>query len=325
VHVSPKITSISQTGVTINPSAVWQAEVRQEDGGRPDLQATDAENKPVVKIEAKLSAALMWDQPQSYVDDVHQRSGGGLLLVLVPRFRVGEAAAVISAQFTVAGSGPWRLLDRSTCTVAIVTWNEVLDLLGTVDRTSFRNDLAQFRAIYGVLSGDDPGAIEAHDLEDWRLREDYFVNIVDRVTRELPKDRVFLMAPGQRLLPFYSEPRTHFRHRYVGPVTSAGTYCSVGLRNPFDGFVTPVWMRFNFTTPRFATVRANLEDSQLRQRVAYSGKHLWIPLDIPVDSAQPVIDALIDQAREVIHLATRHLPGATARVDSNPETADDSS
>jgi hypothetical protein len=62
------------TGVVIDPSLTWQAETRQEDRSRPDLEACSAEGIPVVKIEAKLAAELFASQVQSYVEDLRKRN-----------------------------------------------------------------------------------------------------------------------------------------------------------------------------------------------------------------------------------------------------------
>ena len=44
------------TGHSLSPGLSWQAERRQEDRGRPDLEGRNAEGQAVVKIEAKLGA-----------------------------------------------------------------------------------------------------------------------------------------------------------------------------------------------------------------------------------------------------------------------------
>lgn len=44
------------TGHSLSPGLSWQAERRQEDRRRPDLEGRNAEGQPVVKIEAKLGA-----------------------------------------------------------------------------------------------------------------------------------------------------------------------------------------------------------------------------------------------------------------------------
>jgi hypothetical protein len=43
---------------TLGPDLTWRAEVGQQDRGRTDVEACAADGKPVVKIEAKLGAAL---------------------------------------------------------------------------------------------------------------------------------------------------------------------------------------------------------------------------------------------------------------------------
>ena len=44
------------TGHSFSPGLSRQAESRQEDGARPDLEGRNAESRPVIKVEAKLGA-----------------------------------------------------------------------------------------------------------------------------------------------------------------------------------------------------------------------------------------------------------------------------
>ena len=48
----------SATRRTVNPGLTWQAECRQGDQRRPDLEGRNAEGQPVIKIEAKLGASF---------------------------------------------------------------------------------------------------------------------------------------------------------------------------------------------------------------------------------------------------------------------------
>lgn len=107
-------------GVAIEISHTFKAEQVQVDGGRADLEAVAADGRPLVKIEAKLMARLVGEQPKSYCEDLHVRSGGGLLLVLVPRYRAVEAAgmpvvssrwqAMVHGTFGTVLAASWRWL-----------------------------------------------------------------------------------------------------------------------------------------------------------------------------------------------------------------------
>src|SRR5450756_1727996 len=65
------------TGHSLSPGLSWQAERRQEDGGRPDLEGRNAEGQPVVKIEAKLGAPFGQGQLESYVSALCAGGQGG--------------------------------------------------------------------------------------------------------------------------------------------------------------------------------------------------------------------------------------------------------
>ena len=77
----------ARTRAKIDDHLTWRAEAIRAGGrARPDLEATTARGIPVVKIEAKLGAALDAGQFRPHVADLRERSPeGGVLLVLVPR------------------------------------------------------------------------------------------------------------------------------------------------------------------------------------------------------------------------------------------------
>ena len=81
---------------------------------------------------------------------------------------------------------------------------------------------------------------------------------------------------------------------------------SIGVRDPFEGSDTPVWLRFHKVTGRFAEIRSNLESSALSTRLVKSGGHIWIPLDVPVDAdAERMVDEVVSQAEGVMRVAYR--------------------
>lgn len=171
-----------RTGRTFGSDLTWRAEVRQQDGGRPDLEAA-AEGKLVAKIEAKLGASFGEGQLSSFLADLQSRCGSGLLLVLVPLHRAAEMTTSVPSAF---GNDPWRTGDTFDCSVAVIYWEEILEALGSVSSEPFRCDLAQFCAMYRVLKGYDIEPLTSHsELLAWREKEGIFVTLVDRVTRRL--------------------------------------------------------------------------------------------------------------------------------------------
>jgi hypothetical protein len=130
-----------QTCRKLGSNLTWKAEVRQEDGGRCDLEACAADGS-VIKIEAKLGAPFGGGQLGFYAADIQKRCDGGLLLVLVPRHRAEEIIASVSSTFALTGKGPWRLGGPSGCSVAVIYWEDVLDTLRAVGSEPFLSDLA---------------------------------------------------------------------------------------------------------------------------------------------------------------------------------------
>jgi hypothetical protein len=164
-----------RTGLTFGSQLQWRAEVRQADRCRPDLEGCTKDGKPVVKLEAKLSAALGEAQLRSYVVDLVNRGVEGIVLVVVPRYRGSEAIRLTS-----------KLLVPEKVAVLVASWDDILDLFGTVTSESFAGDLIQFTAMYRALIGDEIEPFSDNDaILSCREREDAFINLVDRVTRKL--------------------------------------------------------------------------------------------------------------------------------------------
>lgn len=291
----------------------WHAEVRQGDNARPDLEGRTADGQPAVKVEAKLGAGFGEHQLESYARDLVQRAGGGLLLILVPRYRMDEAR-----QMTAKAGLPHGVV------ASVSSWEQVIDDLREVRVEPFASDLAQFEAMYRVLCGEDlePLADEAA-IRAWREREQVFVHYIDRATR--------LLSKGTRLLPLVldrkmSEPRATgtseaedavggtssdsptgvppgaFLHRYVLCFEGGKkpTYFSIGVRDPFESHSTPIWLRFHRDTGGFVAVRERLRSAPELPGMITSGGHLWIPLEVPLHAqAASVVDALVEQAERI--------------------------
>jgi hypothetical protein len=285
------------------PVLSWRAEAHQPcDRGRPDLEARTADKVPVVKVEAKLGARFDSGQFQSYADDLAAKSGG-ILVVLVPRHRVTEATDSVSEALHLTGSGPWRLVDHPTTALTVISWEDVLAAILDIPAEPLHSEVVQFEAMYRVLRGSHIEPLASHDdLIAWRDREGVFVNLVNRVTRHL--------AAGTKLLPLHVRSLEHepeglarkgYRLRYVcRPWGAYQPYFSVGVRDPFKDYDTPIWLRFHRKTPQFSVIRSNLEGSSLSARIVQSGGHVWLPLSVPVGAdGEQMVQALIAQAEEV--------------------------
>ena len=271
----------------------WRAEVRQpEDLGRPDLEGCSADKQRVVKIEGKLGADLGPGQLRSYVTDLGRRCRDGLLLVLVPRRREENAITAIAAALPVTGRGPWPL--PSGCVVAVIFWEDVVQALRAIRSEPFRDDVEQFHAMYTVLNR-HIRPLESDAVPPERI--DDLVRLVDRLTRRVVEHG------GLRLLPLGEDGKTvTYQRRYLCPPLGDLNPCfSVGVRHPFAGHKTFIWVRFNRTTRKFPLIHSRLTGSGLSDRLVESGGHIWIPLDLPLHTEEEgMAESLFAQIHRVI-------------------------
>jgi hypothetical protein len=300
--------------IKLKENLTWHAEERQRDGGRPDL-AGRANGKLVVKIEAKLGAKLDKGQICCYAKDLQKNgSASATLLVVVPLYRVGEAKEVVHDAFQLSGHGPWRLTQYPQLSVAVITWNDVLDVLSEIGSQDFRNDLDQLRAMYRFLTGDYTEPLAgSKELARWREREPDFDNWVDRATRLLKLKTDRNRYPMQREKVPEGGEITIYHRRYVGRPygKEKEPFCcfSIGVRDPFIRYKTPIWLRFHKDTRHFSEVRDLLLSSAIKEKrgVVRSGGHIWIPLGVKFNvGTDEIVKHLIRQAQAVLKIA--HLP-----------------
>lgn len=296
-----------RTGVTLDEGVRWFAEALQDDRGRPDLEGRTADDVPAVKIEAKLGADLGAGQLQSYANDLRRRDRAGALLVLVPTRRTAEASSVTAASLGLAGTGPWPTSAGHSPGVAVISWDDVFDLLRTDAPERCAHELEQLQAMYRVLNGDYIAPLaDAKELRAWRERETDFHNLVDQVTRRL--------TTQHQTYPFGVEPLggdavdlepLGYRRRYVCRSYQGGESCfCIGVRDSFAEWITPIWMCFHKRTGSFTLIRQRLEPSKIR--FLDSNGHIWIPLDVPLGkSGRSMVEALVAQAEEVLRVVYR--------------------
>ena len=300
----------SSTSVEVPDNLIWRAEVLQQDRGRPDLEGSTARGVSVVKVEAKLGAAFSAGQLRSYVEDLSARGAGvGVLLVLVPKARIAEAAREISLTFEVQGDAPWRPARYPGIAITVITWEQILNALDNAGLPGpSACDVAQLNAMYRVLSGQhiEPLA-NIEDLLGWRERAGVFMQLVDRVTRSLPQDVEKLYPIGTERIagePEGLEPRGYYRRYLCRPLGDQRTCFSIGVRNPFQKFSTPIWMRFHRETPQFWLVRDRLSRSPLGKKLVHSSGHVWVPLDVPLNTGGDLlVAAVVANVEEVATIA----------------------
>lgn len=297
------------TGISIPDNLRWRAEAYQEeDAARPDLEGVDKDGSPQIKIEAKLGAQLSGSQLLSYVTDLEHRTGGGILLVLVPRRRVGEATHLIERTFSVSDPAPWHPEDHTGITVAVISWHDLVQALTRTESPQARKNLEQLSEMVNALTGGRlmPLASE-EEVINWRERKDQFIKLIDRTTKRLKQEYGCWMGPwGHDLKDRNSwfTGRDYYRRYLCIPLGDRKPCFSIGVRHPFEGETTPLWLRFNSTTPLYKLIRRRLEASDLSERLVISGDHVWYPLYVPLDSnAEEMVTELIRQAGEVLNIA----------------------
>jgi hypothetical protein len=162
-------------GVAVPHDLRWVTEAYQEaDAGRPDLEGRAPDKTPVIKIEAKLGALLDGGQLRSYANDLaaKNRSGRAILVVLVPTSRLPEAIGVVASEFAMAPTerAAWRV-EELAIHVVVLSWHEVLGVLGEVENGHLKSDVAQLRGLYLTLSGLEVAPVTRAELVNWRDRE----------------------------------------------------------------------------------------------------------------------------------------------------------
>lgn len=139
----------------------------------------------------------------------------------------------------------------------------------------------------------------------WREREDDIKKLVDKASRRLTTEHKVLPTGTDSLeqVPDGLEPKGYHR-RYVGRALGESMpFFSLGVRDPFAGHLTPVWMRFNKSTPEFPLIQARLKASELNPKLVESGGHIWIPLEVPFGvSAEAMTEGLVGEAEAVIRV-----------------------
>jgi hypothetical protein len=297
-----------RTDISINDSLIWLAEPMLKDKSRPDLMACAGaeEGPPVVMIEAKLGAAINPDQLRSYEKNLRLRSSKETaLLVLVPKGRIAEATHVAADALDLPGSGPWRVTDRRAPGVAIISWDELFDVLWSSKEERCRHVVVQLQSMYRELSSDFIATLASdEDLHQWRSSETNFAKLVDQVTRQLTQQHKTYPWQTETLEETGSdgEPLQH-HFRYICPFAGDKKSCySIGVRDSFAKWITPIWMRFHKDTSKFRLIRERIRTSDLRK--LESSGHIWMPLDIPRDvSGDQMVQSLVDQAQEVVRVA----------------------
>ena len=313
-----------RTEVVTHNSLTWHAEVVHDQKERPDIEAQSENGVPFIMIEAKLGAGFGSGQLLAYLRLLQKYDEGeAAMLVLVPEKRIEEAVNAVSDAFGPPQADRWYLTDGRPCGIAVISWNEIFTSLRRCNEERFSYDLAQLEEMYKELRGDYIAPLaNIEDLLHWRERETDFINVAKEVSCQL--------TPAGRLLPFQPEPLEEpserpegpsdefedqvYRRRYVrSPSDDSDSYFSIGVRDPFAGWKTPIWMRFHRATDKFGHIRQRIEkDTSMNKKDPStkkkgwleSGGHIWIPMTVPFEvSGEQMIERIIEQAKEALRVA----------------------
>lgn len=304
------------TGRPVPKDLQWKAEAfQEEDGGRPDLEATTPDGTPAVKIEAKLGAALSEAQLRSYVKHLIDLAGEGILAVLVPPQRVGESTSKVEETFGVSGDAPWQPPDYPGIAITVVSWDDVILTLTETDSPRSRRNLEQLSEMVMVMTGRMIMPLTSEeDLINWRERVDQLIRLLDLTTLRLAEELKFWYGPfGQdtRNCPDDDLEHWYYRRYLCGPLGDTKPCFSVGVRHPFEAETTPIWLRFHRDTPLYDLIHRRLEASDLSRRLVISSGHSWYPLDIPLSSdAEEMIGALLTQVKAIVDIAYKTIESA---------------
>ena len=284
--------------VSILESLIWRAEVTQQDGSRPDAIGFSEDASTEIRIEAKLTAEFGKSQLRSYLNGFDNSVSTRVLVVLVPQKRVYKVSEQLQRQFELQESSPWIVSSTKPITITVISWEDVFTVFQDTEIGELLDDVIQFKALYKVLNGDDLAPITHKDqLLDWRLQEEWWRNLLDQATRQIDPERVLPLGLESTDNPYY---RRYIQHSFVGK----SSFFSLGLCEPFDGHLTPLWLRFHKKTGSFSSIKESIEASWIGEMAIKKDGHLWFPIEVPYRTQKEgMLAAIIDQVRVITDIA----------------------
>lgn len=285
---------LQQIDVPVPDDLDWVAEAQLEDLSRPDVEGRLPGTKdPVVRIEAKFSAALTDEQLVSYSPTP--------VVVLHPAYRQREVEDVI-------GTAGQRV---EGARFASMTWDDLFDAL-TADLPDGvdRENVGQLKSLADVATGLDVRPFGSKDsVESIAVRGEDLSALVVRASA--------IRGPaGGRLLPT-TRDRCFDVFRYFP--TKQSWWGALGLRKNWVALepATPFWLRFHSSTSGFAELRAGWDSSGESLGGRIEGGHLFFPLELPRDIAGAGIErSLRDQTADLMRTLGDAAPGAPAPDNS---------
>ena len=164
-----------------------------EEKERPDMVGTNAQGEEVMLFEMKFYASLTVNQPLTYLERLRKQSGKGLMFVC-PTVRKtnlwGKLLELCSGMDVQKVNDYCVTVDGVK--MALITWNEVIELLkqvaGAVD-LSFTADIAQLEGYCNQLDSDAFIPFTSEDLSALSAKkEERYYMVVDEVMELLMAD-----------------------------------------------------------------------------------------------------------------------------------------
>lgn len=287
-------------GTDVGAVRSFPPEVVHTDLARPDLEGQDQAGRPLVVVEAKFGAQLTARQLLAYRTDQRARldARDGVLIVLVPSYRIPEAQALITAVEDQMDGTP-----AASIALAADTWENWLEILDSGadelpvdDRSAVLSDLGQLRSLCAAMRALDvpPLGVTATGRELDERKGDLH-RLVKEVTSRYP-------APSGRLLPMQEEGAVGFRFRYIpGGLIDVNCYCAVGVAAALAADdETPFWLRYHRKTSSFQTVSDRIMASRFATDARGNEGHLWLPLRVSDDrSGAAVMEELVEKIEEI--------------------------
>lgn len=291
-----------ETGVDLHSVSSFHAESVLADGNRVDVEGVDANGRPLVMVEAKFGALLTGGQIGGYFEDQSQRLGAGsagVLVVLVPDYRVHEARLLIESLSAVGSTG----VGRGTVSVVTMTWRGIVQLWereleeSKVERLleSPHADLAQFEELCLAFGGMKS---EGQVPSEWERLGERFLPVIDAVTSRLSEGKRLPLVTTSAFAP----------SRYVES-NLPGLFGALGIHQVLsDDERFPLWLRFHRDTGKedggIATIRARFTNSKYANRMRTDDGHVWIPMDVDEQLDDlGLVSSLIDECRELLKIA----------------------
>jgi hypothetical protein len=282
----------SQTGVALGAVTWFEGQAVHRDRRRPDLEGWDAQKRPLVVIEAKMSHDLTEDQFAAYLRNQRSKLEGdpGALVALVPASRAAYAEEILARAKAST--------EAHEIATAVVTWDAWLDCWddaiaadGSAD-FGVRSDLYQLRGLVQALDGMLVRARVPDPDADWRTGLPQMKKLVDKVTRTVNAD---LGISARDLSAVTKDPLFPGRYvRVVGQRTGANVDLWVGLSMVrADVGQAPIWaiLSRDRAAPVIGALLQAFPQGEEDERGSF-----WIALELP-DLAGP----------ELVHFTTDRL------------------